>query len=146
MLSIVAMQVQDIPGVLVLEKGSLSAWNRKHLEDELKQPASFQFVAREAESDKILAVLIGRIAADEGEMLKLAVDRSVRQQGIGIQLLDFGLSFCREQGVERCYLELRVSNSQARQLYEKCSFSAVGSRKNYYNSPAEDAILMQRQL
>jgi ribosomal-protein-alanine N-acetyltransferase len=145
-LAFTAMQPKDIPAVMALEEGDLSAWNRKHLEDELKQPASFQFVAKDVISDKILAVLFCRIAADEGEILKLAVDRSVRQKGIGVQLLNYSLSFCREQGVKRCYLELRVSNSQARQLYEKCSFSAVSSRKKYYNSPVEDAILMQRQL
>jgi ribosomal protein S18 acetylase RimI-like enzyme len=82
------MQVQDIPGVLVLEKGSLSAWSKKHLEDELRQATGFQFVARDTFSEKLLAVLCGRIAADEGEMLKLAVNRSVRQTGIGTQLLN----------------------------------------------------------
>jgi ribosomal-protein-alanine N-acetyltransferase len=146
MLSIVAMQVQDIPGVLVLEKGSLSAWSKKHLEDELRQATGFQFVARDTFSEKLLAVLCGRIRADEGEMLKLAVNRSVRQTGIGTQLLNYGLDYCCQQGVKHCYLELRASNVAARHLYEKCGFVEAGKRKRYYDLPKEDVILMQREL
>jgi len=140
------MQPEDIPAVMAMEEGSLAAWRKKHLEDELKQQAGFQFVARYAFAEKLLAVLCGRIAADEGEILKLAVDISVRQQGIGVQLLNFCLKYCREQGVKRCYLELRVSNAAARQVYQKCGFAEAGIRKNYYDSPREDAILMQREL
>jgi ribosomal-protein-alanine N-acetyltransferase len=145
-LSFAAMQAEDIPAVMALEAGSLAAWNKKHLEDELKQQSGFQFVARYAFAEQLLAVLCGRIAADEGEILKLAVDRTVRQQGIGVQLLNFCLKYCREQGVKRCYLELRASNAAARQVYQKCGFAEAGIRKNYYNSPGEDAILMQREL
>ena len=141
-----AMAPGDIPSVMALEKNSLSPWSKKHLEDKLKQPAGFQFVVRDAYTEKLLAVFCDRLIVDEGEILKLAVDRSVRQKGIGVQLFNFGLNYCREQGVERCYLELRASNTAARRLYEKCGFSGAGIRKKYYASPVEDAILMQRGL
>jgi ribosomal-protein-alanine N-acetyltransferase len=131
---------------MTMEKGSLAAWSKKHLEDELKQPAGFQFAARAAFSEKILAVLCGRIMADEGEILKVAVSQTVRHMGIGRLLLNYGLDYCRQQGVKRCYLELRASNSTARELYEKCGFSVVGTRKGYYVSPREDAVLMQREV
>ena len=137
---------EDIPAVMALEKDSLSAWNRKHLESELKQPAGFQFVARFAFSENILAVLLGRIVADEGEILKLAVSQEARQKDFGTQLLNHGLNYCRRHGVERCYLELRTSNTAAKGLYEKCGFSVVGTRKAYYDAPKEDAVLMQREL
>lgn len=146
MLSIAAMQVEDIDGVLALEEGSLSAWSRKHLEDELRQATGFRFVGRDAFSGKLLAVICGRITADEGEILKLAVLGSMRRTGIGTELLDYGLDYCCRQGVKRCYLELRAANAAARQLYEKCGFVEAGRRKGYYNAPREDAILMQRQL
>ena len=84
---------EDIPAVMALEKDSLSPWNKKHLGDELKQPAGFQFVARDAFTEKLLAVFCGRIVVDEGQILKLAVDRSVRQKGVGVQLLNFGLNY-----------------------------------------------------
>jgi ribosomal-protein-alanine N-acetyltransferase len=140
------MQPEDIPAVMAMEEDSLEAWSITHLEDELSQQAGFQFVARDAFSEKLLAVVCGRIAADEGEILKLVVNRSVRQQGIGARLLNFCLDYCQAQGVKYCYLELRPSNEAARQVYQKCGFYQTGIRKNYYSSPTEDAILMQREL
>jgi len=146
MLSIATMQVEDIDGVLALEKGSLSAWSKEHLKDELRQAAGFQFVARDALSEKLLGVLCGRIAADEGEILKLAVEGSARRTGIATELLHYGLDYCRQQGVKHGYLELRAANAAARKLYEKCGFVEAGKRKGYYDAPREDAILMQLEL
>ena len=140
------MRPEDIPAILVLEADTLSAWSREHLEDELQQPAGFQFVVRNAALDMIQAVLYGRIMADEAEILKLSVAESVRKKGVGSQILDFVLNYCRTKGVKNCFLELRASNTAARNLYEKRGFLRVGSRKNYYDEPVEDAILMQREL
>ena len=140
------MQPGDIPAVIELEKNTLTAWSQVHLEDEFRQPAGFQFAAVDPESGKLLGVLIGRLVVDEGEILKLTVDRSIQRQGIGVHLLNHGLEYCRQHDVRRCYLELRASNQPARRLYEKCGFSAASIRKNYYNSPREDAVLMQLEL
>jgi ribosomal-protein-alanine N-acetyltransferase len=140
------MRPEDIPAILVLEADTLSAWSREHLEDELQQPAGFQFVVRNAALDMIQAVLYGRIMADEAEILKLSVAESVRKKGVGSQILNFVLNYCRTKGVKNCFLELRASNTAARNLFEKRGFFRVGSRKNYYDEPVEDAILMQREL
>ncbi len=145
-LSILPMQAGDIPAILELEAGSLSAWNRKQLEEELKQASGFQFVVRNDVSGKVLAFLCGRIMADEAEILKLSVAADVRRKGLGRQLLDFALDYCGTKGVKNCFLELRASNAAAGKLYEKRGFIRVGSRKDYYNDPVEDAILLQRKL
>ena len=145
-LSIGPMRAEDIPAILELEAETLSAWSREQLEDELQQPTGFQFVARNETTEKIQAVLCGRIIADEAEILKLSVAESARQKGVGSQLLDFVLNYCREKGAKNCFLELRASNTAARKLYETRGFFRVGSRKNYYNEPVEDAILVQREL
>jgi len=140
------MQAGDIPAILELEAGSLSAWNRKQLEEELKQGSGFQFVVRNDVSGKVLAFLCGRIMADEAEILKLSVAADVRRKGLGRQLLDFALDYCGTKGVKNCFLELRASNAAAGKLYEKRGFIRVGSRKDYYNDPVEDAILLQLEL
>jgi ribosomal-protein-alanine N-acetyltransferase len=145
-LSIGPMRAEDIPAILELEAETLSAWSREQLEDELQQPTGFQFVVRNETTEKIQAVLCGRIIADEAEILKLSVAESARQKGVGSQLLDFVLNYCREKGAKNCFLELRASNTAARKLYETRGFFRVGSRKNYYNEPVEDAILVQREL
>jgi ribosomal-protein-alanine N-acetyltransferase len=142
-LKITAMRPEDIQAVHELEAGILSAWSREHLEEELKQPSGFQLVALNEITEKVLAVLCGRIMADEAEILKLSVAEYARKKGVGYQLLEFALSYCKKKGAQKCYLELRASNKAARNLYEKRGFSKVGTRKNYYARPAEDAIMMQ---
>ena len=145
-LTIENIQFGDISDVLELEKNTLSAWSEEHLKDELQQSTGFQFVARDKASERIMAVLFGRIVADEAEILKLSVADFARKRGVGFQLLDFALNYCRTRGVKNCYLELRASNEAARLLYEKRGFISAGTRRDYYDEPIEDAILMQFAL
>ena len=140
------MQAGDIAKVLALEKKTLTAWSEEHLKDELQQSTGFQFVVSNKKTDRIMAVLFGRIVVDEAEILKLSVAEFARNKGIGYHLLDFSVKYCSKRGVKNCFLELRASNEIARRLYEKRGFITVGTRRNYYNSPVEDAILMQFEL
>ena len=140
------MQPEDIPAVVELEAESPSAWSRKQLESELKQSTGIQFVVRRTETERIIAFLCGRVMADEAEILKFSVAQSERRKGVGRQLLGFVVTFYSDKGVKNCFLELRASNTAARNLYERQGFSIVGKRKNYYKEPTEDAILMQRKI
>jgi ribosomal-protein-alanine N-acetyltransferase len=145
-LIILPMQPEDLPEILTLEADALSAWNRDQLEAELEQPTGFQFVVRRKGTDKIIAFLCGRVMVDEAEILKLSVAQSERRKGVGRQLLHFVVKLYSEKGVKNCFLELRASNTAARNLYEKEGFSIIGKRNNYYMEPAEDAILMKRKI
>ena len=142
-LTIAPMLLEDIEKVRELEKKTLSAWSKDHLKDELQQPTGFQFVVSNKKTERILAVIFGRIVVDEAEILKLSVAEFARNRGLGFQLLDFSVKYCSTRGVKNCFLELRASNEVAQRLYEKRGFVTVGSRKGYYEGPVEDAILMQ---
>ena len=145
-LTIAPMQLEDIEKVRELEKKTLSAWSKDHLKDELQQPTGFQFVVSNKKTERILAVIFGRIVVDEAEILKLSVAEFARNRGLGFQLLDFSVKFCSTRGVKNCFLELRASNEVAQRLYEKRGFVTVGTRKDYFEEPVEDAILMQLGL
>ena len=145
-LTIAPMQLEDIEKVRELEKKTLSAWSKDHLKDELQQPTGFQFVVSNKKKERILAVIFGRIVVDEAEILKLSVAEFARNRGLGFQLLDFSVKYCSTRGVKNCFLELRASNEVAQRLYEKRGFVTVGTRKDYYEGPVEDAILMQLGL
>jgi ribosomal-protein-alanine N-acetyltransferase len=145
-LTIRSMQTEDIAKVLELEEKTFSAWSEDHLKDELQQPTGFQFVVSNKRTEKILAVLFGRIVVDEVEILKLSVADFARNRGLGYQLLDFSINYCSSKGAKNCYLELRASNEVARRLYEKRGFITVRTRNDYYDEPVEDAILMQCEL
>ena len=145
-LTIAPMQLEDIEKVRELEKKTLSAWSKDHLKDELQQPTGFQFVVSNKKTERILAVIFGRIVLDEAEILKLSVAEFARNRGLGFQLLDFSVKYCGTRGVKNCFLELRASNVVAQRLYEKRGFVTVGNREDYYEGPVEDAILMQLGL
>ena len=142
-LTIAPMQLENIEKVRELEKKTLSAWSKDHLKDELQQPTGFQFVVSNKKTERILAVIFGRIVVDEAEILKLSVAEFARNRGLGFQLLDFSVKYFSTRGVKNCFLELRASNEVAQRLYEKRGFVTVGTRKDYYEGPVEDAILMQ---
>ncbi len=83
-------------------------------------------------------------AADEAELLNLAVSAGFRRRGVGSALLERVLDICSAQSVRAVYLEVREANVAARGLYEAHGFSEVGRRRGYYQRPVEDALILQR--
>lgn len=88
------------------------------------------------------AVLV--TAADEAEVLNLAVPEDARRRGVGSALLRRMLDDARTGGTRTVYLEVRESNTAARGLYESYGFTVVGRRRRYYQRPVEDALILQR--
>ena len=83
-------------------------------------------------------------AADEGEILNLAVAPAGRRHGLGRALVQDILDTLAERGVRHVFLEVRESNAPARALYAAHGFKEVGRRKQYYRRPVEDAIVLRR--
>lgn len=80
---------------------------------------------------------------DQGELANIAVDDMWRRRGIGARLLDRVLERARERGVTDLFLEVRQSNMVARDLYRRRGFTSIGVRRNYYDSPREDACVLR---
>jgi len=106
----------------------------------------FYFFAEFDESSKMLAYLIFSVVEDTAEVLDIAVKSTHRKQGIGEKLLNESFVFAKENRVSVIFLEVRESNLPARTLYEKLGFFVSGKRRNYYENPAEDAVLMSKLL
>ena len=83
------------------------------------------------------------IVADEAEIITVAVSPAHRRQGIARALMEHML-YLAEDARASVYLEVRASNTPARELYRSLGFAETGVRKNYYTSPREDAVLMMR--
>ena len=79
---------------------------------------------------------------DEGNLDNIAAAPDHRRQGIGEALLNEIIRLARERQLALLYLEVRAGNDAAIALYKKHGFQDVGRRKNYYEKPREDAILM----
>ena len=82
---------------------------------------------------------------DEGDITNVSVAKSRQGQGIGSQLVKELIGRAAEAGVTRLYLEVRRSNDKALRLYEQLGFVREGIRKDYYEEPVEDAVLMSRR-
>ena len=82
---------------------------------------------------------------DEGELLNIAVRQDSRGQGIGTRLMEELIRASKPLGVRSVFLEVRESNLTARGLYEKFGFRQTGLRRNYYQMPQENAVIMVRK-
>lgn len=89
-------------------------------------------------------LLVGRTAADEAEILTLAVDPAVRRQGVGRVLVEAFVQEAASRGAERAYLEVAAGNIPARRLYHATGWTRIGVRRGYYDGA--DGIVMFHPL
>jgi ribosomal-protein-alanine N-acetyltransferase len=123
---------------ILKESPEASIWSRESLLESV-----FQGIAWAAElHGRVEGILIGRAAADEFEILNLAVGKSFRRRGIATQLVNSALEYARTAGARRTYLEVRASNSGGIDFYARMGFRECGRRPNYYHDPIEDAVLL----
>ena len=98
---------------------------------------------------KVIGFAVSRMAADEAEILSVAIDASQRGRGLSRNLLLTHLGHLAGRGVRTVFLEVEENNQPARRLYEWGGFSVVGRRERYYQQPGGEqlnALLMRRDL
>ena len=117
-------------------------WTYETLSFEIHSPLCA--LAYEEREGKIASYALGRVVADEGELLRLGTSPQFRRQGLAEKSLLALLDKMREVGGEKCFLEVRSRNTPAISLYEKCGFKRVGLRKKYYGD--DDALVMETKL
>jgi len=135
---------ENLEEILFLERTCFPhPWNKKQLQLALQNPSIFMFGVFK---NSLVAYVSCFLLIEEAEILNLAVLPSFRKQGLGSFLLENLLLFCKEQKVEKVFLEVRESNIIAQKLYFKFGFKQVGLRKNYYPDNKEHALLMVLNL
>lgn len=128
-----------------LEKAAFpDPWSKKSIEEALEQSHYLNLCAWRGE--KLLGYLLFSHVLDEGEIVRIAVDASVRRQGIAALLFAELLKACRDAQIIKIMLDVRTGNEAAIGFYKKMGFETDGFRKNFYTNPAEDAILMSRKI
>jgi [ribosomal protein S18]-alanine N-acetyltransferase len=98
---------------------------------------------------KVVGFAVSRMAADEAELLTIAIDKTQRGRGLSRDLLLTHLGHLAGRGVRKVFLEVEENNQPARRLYDWAGFEVVGRRERYYQQAGgEDlnALLMRRDL
>ena len=98
---------------------------------------------------KVIGFAVSRMAADEAEILSIAIDADQRGRGLSRNLLLTHLGHLAGRGVRSIFLEVEENNQPARRLYERAGFGVVGRRERYYQQAGEEqlnALLMRRDL
>jgi ribosomal-protein-alanine N-acetyltransferase len=98
---------------------------------------------------RVIGFIISRLAADEAEILSVAVDPSWRGRGLSRTLLATHLGHLAGHGIRTVFLEVEENNAPAVRLYRRVGFQTVGRREQYYRDPNGqhlNALVMQRGL
>lgn len=138
-----AATVAHAPALAVMHAAAFppgAQWGVDALAIQLGLPGVFGFVAMPEPAGG--GFVLARVAADEAEILTLAVMPSVRRAGLGRALVTAALESAGARGAVAMLLEVGEGNAAARALYATLGFAMVGRRRRYYGD--EDALILRR--
>ncbi len=115
-------------------------WNEIMIKNEIDNPHAVILCAIEKEC--VLGYIGCQVVLDEVYITNVAVRQDKKGQGISKILLEHIIEYSKKRRASFVTLEVRVSNAVAISLYNKYNFKQVGLRKNYYEDPQEDALLL----
>ena len=118
-------------------------WTAELLQSQMKG-SQHEFIAAVSPEGNVLGYVGMMYVLDEGYISNVAVSPEHRRQGIADKLIDRLCKICEGLSLSFVTLEVRAGNAPAIALYEKHGFRRVGLRKNYYERPKEDALLMTK--
>ncbi|HCJ09762.1 MAG TPA: ribosomal-protein-alanine N-acetyltransferase [Clostridiales bacterium] len=140
------MQVRDLDEVLAIERVSFTTpWSRAAYHRELLLNGCATYLVGRLDG-RVVSYGGMWVVLDEAHVTNLAVHPDYRRGGVGRVTMLALEQRARELGARRMTLEVRVSNTPARRLYEKLGYRGTGIRRNYYTDTREDAIVMWKDL
>ena len=116
------------------------AWSFESFRSETEKSSGYVFII--LENQIVKGFLTASCILDTADLTAIAVSSDSRRKGFAEKLLK---ELFLKIGSAEIFLEVRESNLPARKFYEKYDFKQVGIRKNFYQNPNENAILMKRE-
>jgi [ribosomal protein S18]-alanine N-acetyltransferase len=139
-----AMRVPDLTEVMAVERQAYPLpWTHGNFVDSLAAgyPAE---VLRGARAE-LLGYWVAMPSVDELHLLNITVAPAWQGRGLAVAMLDRLVDECHRRGLVQLWLEVRLGNERAREVYRRYGFAEVGKRRAYYpvqQGPREDAVLM----
>ena len=144
--TVVPMTYDHVPQAAELERLCFAdPWSERMLREHLDNQCAAA-IAAVGEDGTLLGYAGLLVVLDEGYITNVAVRPAYRRQGIASDLLGVFERFARGHQLAFLTLEVRASNAAAIALYEKMGYARAGVRKNYYEHPREDAVIMTREF
>ena len=141
MIEIVRMNESHVAAVAELERLNFSApWDEASVRSELTNKLALWLVA--LDGGEVVGYVGSQTVLQEADMMNIAVAESHRRQGIARKLVE---ELIRRLDAYQLTLEVRQSNLPAIALYESMGFTQVGLRKNYYQKPKENALILRKE-
>jgi ribosomal-protein-alanine N-acetyltransferase len=142
-----ALTPQRLEAVLATEQQAYAhPWSRSHFLDCLRSGYQIQLLLA---GETLLGYFVAMLGVDEAHLLNITVAPQHQRQGWAHVMLDALAIWAKGQGAQWLWLEVRVGNLRALQVYEAQGFRRVGERKNYYpavDGQREGAVVMSRPL
>jgi ribosomal-protein-alanine N-acetyltransferase len=138
------MQARHIEALAEIEKLCFSKpWSYNSLAEELSNPLAVFYVA---EIDGETAAYAGmHHIIDEGYITNIAVHPNFRKKGLATALVRLLDSYAKNNGLSMLTLEVRQKNSPAIKIYSKAGFKQEGIRRDFYEAPKEDALILTKR-
>lgn len=141
---IVPMNADHLEDLERLERICFSRpWSKRMLGEELENQCA-AFLVAEDENGTVLGYAGLLVMLDEGYITNVAVFPEYRRLGVAAKIIDVYMNFAAANDLAFLTLEVRPSNEAAIALYRRFGFEEVGRRKNYYDLPKEDALILTR--
>ncbi|MFZ8988131.1 MAG: ribosomal protein S18-alanine N-acetyltransferase [Methylophilaceae bacterium] len=132
----------DLKNILLIEsQNKVALWSLKNFQESLTAKDYFKVMRF---NDETVAFIIAKVMNHECEILNLGVEISMRKKKLASKLLNNLIDFSKVLNIKQIFLEVRVSNTAAVNLYDKFKFNEIGCRPNYYitENGREDALIM----
>jgi ribosomal-protein-alanine N-acetyltransferase len=139
-----AMRVPDLTEVMAAERRAYPVpWTHGNFVDSLA--AGYAAEVLRGPRAELLGYWVAMPGVDELHLLNITVVPGWQGRGLAVVMLDRLVDECRRRGLTQLWLEVRVGNERARDVYRRYGFAEVGRRRAYYpvqQGPREDAVLM----
>lgn len=139
----------DLGSIMELERASfpLDAWSEQSMSEEIAGPHGYYLVAESVTEPRVFAGYAGLRSlrgGGEGDIQTIAVAPAARRSGVGRALMQALLTEAGKRGAREVFLEVRVDNEPAANLYRSLGFEEIAVRPRYYQPEGVDALIMRR--
>lgn len=141
-MNIIRAEEKYLPEIMKLENACFApSWSEQSVLSEFTaEGADFLL---DVDGDEIMGFCSIRTMYEDAELFQIAVSPEHRRNGLAEKMLNYALDCAKSRGAEKMMLEVRQGNAPAIALYEKLGFTRIALRKNYYEQPVENAVIME---